>query len=137
MIFERDLRSFILTLKHSEVKVVLKKMSYCKKICIIIYVPKIIRKEDYILRGSVWIPLTNLTPPHCCACPKSGPRFPLAYVMVFFCVQWFEVRKSYFFCWYWWNCWPSLLELSFHNSILSLLFIFNYDKAMGVVCIIR
>jgi len=19
------------------------------------------------------------------------------------------------FCWYWWNCWPSLLKFSFHN----------------------
>ena len=25
-----------------------------------------------------------------------------------FYVQWFEVRGCYSFCWYWWNCWPSL-----------------------------
>jgi len=32
--------------------------------------------------------------------------------MVFFCVQWFEVRGScwFWFCWYWWNCWPPLFN---------------------------
>ena len=23
------------------------------------------------------------------------------------------------FCWYWWNCWPSLFKLSFHNKWLK------------------
>jgi len=26
-----------------------------------------------------------------------------------FYVQWFEVRSDCLFCWYWWNCKPSLL----------------------------
>ena len=30
------------------------------------------------------IPLTGLTPPHICACPKTGPGFSTPYVMVFF-----------------------------------------------------
>ena len=34
-----------------------------------------------------------------------------------FCVQWFEVRGESSFCCYWWNCWPSLIKLSFHNAI--------------------
>ena len=50
-------------------------------------------------------------------CPNPGPAFPLtsAYVTVFFCIQWFEVRASCLFCWYWWNCWPSLLKSSIYN----------------------
>jgi hypothetical protein len=28
--------------------------------------------------------LNGLTPPHCCACPKPGPGFPMSYVMAFF-----------------------------------------------------
>jgi hypothetical protein len=28
-----------------------------------------------------------------------------------FNVQWFGVRYDCLFCWYWWNCWPSLLKL--------------------------
>jgi hypothetical protein len=32
-----------------------------------------------------------------------------------FYVQWFEVRGGCTFCWYWWNCWPSLFKHSFHN----------------------
>ena len=30
------------------------------------------------------VPLTDLTPPPFCACPKSGPGFTTSYVMVFF-----------------------------------------------------
>ena len=31
----------------------------------------------------------------------------------FFYVQWFEVRGLCSFCWYQWNCWPSLLNFLF------------------------
>jgi hypothetical protein len=34
-------------------------------------------------RGRVRMPLTDLTPPYCCACPKLGPEFPTSYVMTF------------------------------------------------------
>jgi hypothetical protein len=30
------------------------------------------------------IPLTNLTQPHCCACPKPEPEFPMLCVMFYF-----------------------------------------------------
>jgi len=30
-------------------------------------------------------------------------------------IQCFEVRGHCSFCWYWWNCWPSLFKLSIHN----------------------
>ena len=37
-------------------------------------------------RGRVGIPLTIFfTQPHFCACPKPWPRFPMPYIMVFFC----------------------------------------------------
>jgi len=60
----------------------------------------------------IGILLSSLIPPHFCAChyPESG--FPTPYVMGYFCFQWFEGRGS-LFCWYWWNCWPSLFYLSF------------------------
>ena len=32
-----------------------------------------------------------------------------------FCVQRVNVRGACSFCWYWWNCWQSLLKLSFYN----------------------
>ena len=32
-----------------------------------------------------------------------------------FCVKLFEVRGD---CWYWWNCWPSLFKLSFHDIFI-------------------
>ena len=38
------------------------------------------------------IPLTDLTPPHCCTCPKTGLWYPTSYVMV---------RGDCSFCWYW------------------------------------
>jgi hypothetical protein len=30
--------------------------------------------------------------------------------------QWVKLRGGCCFCWYWWNCWPSLFKLSFHQS---------------------
>jgi hypothetical protein len=30
-------------------------------------------------------------------------------------VQWVQMRGDCSFCWYWWNCWPSLFKFSFHN----------------------
>ena len=35
-------------------------------------------------RRRIEILLTGLTPPHLCACPKPGPRFPISYVVVSF-----------------------------------------------------
>jgi len=34
-----------------------------------------------------------------------------------FYVQWFEVWGNCYFCWYWWNCWPSLFKLFFHDKL--------------------
>jgi len=32
-----------------------------------------------------------------------------------FCIQYdLMVRGDCSFCWYWWNCWPSLFILSFY-----------------------
>jgi hypothetical protein len=43
-------------------------------------------RSSYQERRGVGIPLTGLTPPHVCVCPKSGPVFPMLYVMVFVCL---------------------------------------------------
>ena len=32
-----------------------------------------------------------------------------------FCAQ-FDMRGNCLLCWYWWNYWPSLFKLSFHND---------------------
>jgi hypothetical protein len=49
----------------------------------------------------------------------SQARTCISSVMVFFYVQWFQVRGDCLFCWYWWNCWSSLYKLSFHNVFTS------------------
>jgi hypothetical protein len=42
------------------------------------------------------------------------------------CVQLVRVRGDCSFCWYWWNCWPSLFKLSLHNvAIISMISIFT------------
>ena len=48
-----------------------------------------------MIRGGA-IPLTGLTPPHFCGCPKPESGFLTSDVVAFFvcvcvCVQWFEV----------------------------------------------
>ena len=62
------------------------------------------------------IPLTRLSPTTVLCLSHIGTWIyisHMSYVMVFFYVQWFEVRGDCSFCWYWWNCWPSLFKLSF------------------------
>jgi hypothetical protein len=81
--------------------------------------------------GRVEIPFTGLTCTHLCTCSKPGPGFPMSYVVVFFRVQWVKVRGDNSLCWYWWNCWPSLFNLScfvdiggivYHHCLNFLLF---------------
>jgi hypothetical protein len=58
--------------------------------------------------------LTSLTPLHFCAClsqTKTWISNVKCHGLIY--VQWFEVRDDCSFCWYWWNCWPSLFKLFF------------------------
>jgi len=84
----------------------------CVYIYIVIIGPIIKRAMDGIL-------LTSLTLPHLCACSKTGPRFPTSNVIVNFCVLFIKVRGGCSFCWYWWNCCPSI---SFHFLIPEIKF---------------
>ena len=74
--------------------------------------------------------------PHLCAFHKSG--FALAYVVVFFCVQWFEVigfvdiDGSY---------WPLLFKLSFQilmavSKVIKCCFM-TCDKFSAVLCLVQ
>jgi len=44
------------------------------------------------------------------------------------CVQWFEARGGFSFCWYWWNCWPALFKHSFHNDICKAIMFLFFSK---------
>jgi len=48
-------------------------------------------------------------------------------------VCWVEVRGDCSFYWYWWNCWPSLFKLSFHNSSWYLI-PFLLNPSLMYVC---
>ena len=52
-----------------------------------------------------------------CACVKSSPGY-LTSCSVY--VQWIEVWCDYSFYWYWWNCWLSLLWISYHKFVLLI-----------------
>ena len=59
---------------------------------------------------------------------KSNPNV-LCPMSCFYCVQLFQVRGDCLFCWYWWNCWPSLFKLSFHNVVeLNLIKINDFSQ---------
>ena len=58
-------------------------------------------------QGRGWTIITGLIPPHVCACSKPWRGFPASYVVVFFLCS---VRDDCLFCWFWWNCLPSLFE---------------------------
>jgi hypothetical protein len=51
---------------------------------------------------------------------KPLPGFPTCHIWSSFCMFSELMWGDCSFCWYWWNCWPSLFKLSFHNTILSL-----------------
>ena len=64
--------------------------------------------------GRVEISLTGITLPHCCACSKTGFKFPNH---VFFCsVNSVKMEgNNCLFCCYWWNWWPWCLFFFFNN----------------------
>ena len=53
--------------------------------------------EPIIKMGNARIPLNDLTPPHFHASPKSGPRFPMPYIMVFFVLNRCEMQGIFFY----------------------------------------
>ena len=81
-------------------------------------------------REKVVITLICLNPPNMCAYPKLGPEFTTKYVVISVGgVEWFDVRGR---CWYWWNCWPSLIKLLFRNIIYSIIYISLHKTTMNI-----
>ena len=71
-----------------------------------------------ITRKRVGIPLTILTPPHFLCLSQTKTWISNVTLSWSFYVQWFDVRGDCSFCWYWWNCWPSLFILFFSHLCL-------------------
>jgi hypothetical protein len=59
---------------------------------------------------------------YCWTCSHSDYAWPIYHWIL---------SNSCSFCWYWWNCWPSLLKLSFHNQLIFLLFILHFPVNIG------
>jgi hypothetical protein len=109
-------------------------------------------------RGRVGISFIGLTPPYCCSWPNPGPwsaTWRSDFVLLILTVLWWQVIVRfvdiggivyhhylhvllilvelftiivYTFCWYWWNCLPSLFTrfidiggISYHHCIHVLL----------------
>ena len=73
----------------------------------------------------VGIPLTDLSLPHFCSCPKTRPELHISYVMVFFFMfnEWRgEIIVSFVE-----NCWQSLFKLSFHNIFWSFAYTYYWE----------
>jgi hypothetical protein len=60
------------------------------------------------------VPLTVLSPPHFCACPKTGLDFQPHMSWSF--IMFNEARRDCSFCCYWWNWWQPLFTFSFHKK---------------------
>ena len=77
------------------------------------------------------IPLTVLSRPNVCDCPKPGTGFPMSYVvdcLVLSEFSWLERSCLSSFCWYWWSWWPLLFKSSLHNSLVYIkMFAFNVN----------
>ena len=81
-------------------------------------------------REKVVITLICLNPPNMCVYPKSGPEFTTKYVVISVGgVEWFEVRGR---CWYWWNCWPSLIKPLLRSRIYRNIYISLHKTTMNI-----
>jgi hypothetical protein len=73
-------------------------------------------------QGEVWESTCRFNPDTLLRLPEARTwiynvicRCPLFYFL------YVKVKGDCLFCWYWWNCWPSLFKLSFHNKEFMLL----------------
>ena len=96
--------------------------------------------------GVIVIPLTGLILLHLCAYPKSHIPYPKSHIpspisqvpypkfhilspisqipyrnviccgLLFYSMSSVKMKGDSTFSWYWWNWWPALLKLSFHNQ---------------------
>jgi hypothetical protein len=57
---------------------------FCDSMCFLVEVNLCMFLYRHDDKGGVWILLTGLTLPHCCACSKPGAGFPTSYVVIFF-----------------------------------------------------
>ena len=58
--------------------------------------------------------MPRINPSVCVCLYHAASRISNVICRGLFHVYWFEVRGYCLFCWYWWNCWPSLFKISFH-----------------------
>ena len=92
----------------------------------------------YIYVIALEIEINGLTPQQFYAGPKSGPGFPMSYILVLY-VQLYEVILigNCSFCWYWWNCWSSLFKCFIHkHDLLSTLWLLYFSYSFAVTCAI-
>jgi hypothetical protein len=68
-------------------------------------------------RGECWDPIGRFNLSKCFACSKPVHEFPTSYVVIFLLCSVSSIKMSCdcSFRWYWWNWWPPLFKLSFHN----------------------
>ena len=80
------------------------------------------------LRWDVIVPSTfyyRFNPAKCKPVLSQNIDFQRLMSFSSFCVQSVKVRGDCSLCWYWWNCWPSLFKLTFHNTNRTLIFFIN------------
>ena len=80
-------------------------------------------RGSFIKRRWVGIPLSDLTLPHFCTCPKPWHGISLCICHGIFVIN--ELRRAAVVCFilYWRNGRPSMFKLSFHSSLGSTKFL--------------
>ena len=83
---------------------IIKRKEYNETNCPVIYY---CRWRSKYQERRVGTPLSGLTPPYFMPIPNQDLDFQRITSWCFLCP---ELRSNCLFCWYWWNCWPSLLK---------------------------
>ena len=84
---------------------------------------------NQLSKGKVWDPINQFNPAtFLCLTQMKTRIYNIIFHGLFLICSMIWNERDCLFCWYWWNCGPSLFKLSFHNwdhVAQSLVFLFS------------
>ena len=86
--------------------------SFCYRVVILLL-------EIQLSWGESWVPINGFNLAICMCLSQARTWISNVICRDMFYVHGDKVRGDCSWCWYWGNCWPSLLNLSFHNVLFQ------------------
>ena len=91
----------------------------------------ILQLEIHLSSREGWNPINRLKPATFVVMPQARTWISNVICRGVSCVLSVKVGGDCSLCWYWWNCWLSLLKMSFHNiTVYASYTVANMDKKL-------